>query len=131
MSYSQYPNYPNPIKICQELYGPENVNDVRDCVMDSIYRFYGRMCEFHQRNLSDMVQKYLIQILRDAGRNPNAIKLAMSPSHLQPDFFVKRYIQTKFDKEKAFELCLQDCKRLGCGSDDACKAGCIVDYNSV
>lgn len=122
---------PNPIRICQELYGVENVHEVRDCIMDSIYRFYGRMCEFHQRNLSNMVQLYLIQVLQDAGRNPNAIKLAMSPSHLQPDFFVKRYMQTSFDKEKALQLCIQDCSALREGSCEDCKIGCIVDRNSV
>ena len=122
---------PNPIRICQELYGVENVNDVRDCIMDSIYRFYGRMCEFHQQNLSNMVQLYLIQILKDAGRNPKAVKIAMSPSHLQPDFFVKRYIQTSFNKEKALQLCIQDCGTLRCGSSEECKIGCIVDGNSL
>jgi hypothetical protein len=99
--------------------------------MDSIYRFYGRMCDFHQRNLNNLVEQYLIQILKDAGRNPNAIKLAMSPSHLQPDFFVKRYMQSKFDKQKAFEMCIQDCSALRCGASEECKAGCIVDRNSV
>jgi hypothetical protein len=72
-------NVPNPVKICQRLYGIENVNEVRDCIMDSIYRFYGNMCDFHQRNLNHIVQEYLVQVLKDAGRNPNAVKLAMSP----------------------------------------------------
>jgi hypothetical protein len=126
-----YKSFPNPVKVCQELYGMENVNDVRDCIMDSIYRYYGRMCEFHQRNLSNLIQEYLVQVLKDAGRNPNAVKLAMSPSRLQPDFFVKRYIETKFDKEKAFKLCLQDCKQLRDGESDVCKTSCVVDRRSI
>ena len=130
MSYKSI-NFPNPVKVCQRLYGPENVNNVRDCVMDSIYRFYGSMCEFHQRNLSKLIEEYLIQILRDAGRNPNAVKLAMSPQHLEPTFFVNRYIESKFDKKKAFELCIRDCKTLRCGSSEACKVNCIIDHDSV
>ena len=122
---------PNPVKICQELYGLENVNDVRDCIMDSIYRFYGNMCDFHQRNLNTIIQQYLVQVLKDAKRNPNAVKLAMSPSRLQPSFFVKRYMESKFDKNKAFELCIRDCHTLREGLDDECKISCIVDRNSL
>jgi hypothetical protein len=124
-------NAPNPVKICQRLYGIENVNEVRDCIMDSIYRFYGNMCDFHQRNLNNIIQEYLVQVLKDAGRNPNAVKLAMSPSHLQPSFFVKRYLESKFDKQKAFEMCMQDCRQLRDGKSDECKISCVVDQNSV
>lgn len=130
MSMNNIP-VPNPVKICQELYGVENVNDVRDCIMDSIYRYYGAMCDFHRRNLSNVVQLYLIQVLKDAGRNPKAVKLAMSPSHLQPSFFVRRYMESNFDKEKAFERCIADCKELRCGASEECKTSCIVDRNSI
>ena len=124
------PSVPDPTRICQAIYGMQNVNDVRDCIMDSIYRFYGVMCEFHKNNLSKLIQTYLIRVLEDAGRNPNAVKLAMSPSHLQPDFFVRRYIETNFDKEKAYELCVSDCTYLRSGKTD-CKTNCMIDKNSV
>jgi hypothetical protein len=125
------PSAPNPTRICQEIYGMNNVNDVRDCVMDSIYRFYGGMCEFHKNNISKLIQTYLIRILEDAGRNPNAVKLPMSPSHLQPDFFVKRYIETKFDKEKAYQLCVDDCSYLRPGLSTECSSNCMIDRESV
>ena len=125
------PVIPNPVRICQELYGVQNVNEVRDCIMDSIYRFYGAMCEFHKNNLSKIVQSYLIRVLSDAGRNPNAVRLAMSPSHLHPDFCVKRYMETKFDKEKAYQLCLEDCSNLRPGISTECKTNCSIDRSSV
>ena len=128
---SSLPSIPNPVRICQELYGVQNVNEVRDCIMDSIYRFYGGMCEFHKNNLSKIVQSYLIRILEDAGRNPNAVRLAMSPSHLQPAFFVQRYIETNFDKEKAYQLCLEDCSNLRPGFSTECTTNCTIDRRSV
>jgi hypothetical protein len=121
----------DPVKICQQLYGKQNVIDVRDCIMDSIYRFYGSMCEFHKNNISKLIQTYLIKVLTDAQRNPNAVKLAVSPSHLHPNFFVQRYIETNFDKEKAYELCVSDCSYLRPGMKDECKTNCHIDKHSV
>ena len=66
----------NPMKICTHLNGIENVNDVRDCVIDSIRRFYGPMCVFHEAGIYETVQTYLIQILENAGKNPKAVKLS-------------------------------------------------------
>ena len=56
---SDQPFYVNPLPVCTELHGPENVNDVRDCVMDSIRRYYGTFCDFHQTGLFNMVQNYM------------------------------------------------------------------------
>ena len=118
-------SYINPLPICTQLHGPQNVNDVRDCVLNSIRRFYGTFCDFHQTGLFNMVQGYLVQILKNAGRNPRAVKLAFSPPHLQSRFFVERYFQT-LDKQKAYELCLIDC-----GSNGDCRTNCLVDRESM
>lgn len=122
---SNHPFYVNPLPVCTELNGAENVNDVRDCVMDSIRRYYGPFCDFHQTGLFNMIQKYMVDILKQAGRNPKAVKLALPPSHLQPAFFVNRYFET-FDKEKAYRLALNDC-----GDDTDCKMHCYVDMRAI
>lgn len=124
-------NIPNPVGVCQELYGIQNVNDVRDCILDSIRRFYGVMCDFHAKNLYYTVQSYLVKVLQDAGRNPLAVKLPFSPGRLQADFFVQRYIQSNYDKEKALQLCLIDCDQLPQGQSQQCKINCYVDSKSI
>ena len=128
---SRYHPVVNPMRICQQLYGKENVNEVRDCILDSIYRFYGQMCLFHQNNLSKMINQYLITILEDAGRNPDAVKLPVSPSHLEPAFFVKRYIETRFNPDKAYELCVSDCCELSRGASQVCEKRCIIDRHAI
>ena len=115
----------NPLPVCTELYGAENVNDVRDCLMDSIYRYYGPLSDFHKAGVSDMIQQYMIDILNQAGKNPRAVKLALPPSHLQPAFFVKRYFET-FDREKAYQLALHDCR----GNKDHMRQ-CYVDMRAM
>ena len=117
--------YVNPLPVCTELHGPENVNDVRDCVMDSIRRYYGTFSDFHQTGLFNMIQNYMIEILKQAGRNPKAVKLALPPPHLQAAFFVNRYFET-LDKEKAYQLALQDC-----GHNNDCKIQCYVDMRAM
>lgn len=119
------PFYVNPLPVCTELYGPENVNDVRDCVMDSIRRYYGPFCDFHQVGLFNMVQTYMVEILKQAGRNPKAVKLALPPTHLQPSFFVNRYFET-FNKEKAYQRAIQDC-----GNNNEFKRQCYVDMRAM
>lgn len=119
------PFYVNPLKICSDLYGPENVNDVRDCLLDSIRRYYGPFCDFHQQGLFHMINSYLVQILQNAGRNPKAVKLAFSPTRLQPRFFVERYFQT-LDKQKAYNLCMNDC-----GDNGDCRKHCLIDRESM
>jgi len=122
---SGQPFYVNPLPVCTELYGPENVNDVRDCVMDSIRRYYGTFCDFHQTGLFNMVQNYMVEILKQAGRNPKAVKLALPPPHLQPSFFVNRYFET-LDKEKAFRLALEDS-----GNNNEFKMHSYVDMRAM
>jgi hypothetical protein len=119
------PFYVNPINICSELYGYENVNDVRNCVMDSINRFYGPFCNYHQYGLNNMIQNYMIQILKNAGKNPKAVKLALPPQHLQARFFIEKYLES-FDKEKSFEYCIHQCKE-----NKECKLNCKIDKESI
>ncbi len=127
------PKIPNPVNICQQVYGIQNVNDVRDCIMDSIRRFYGFMCGFHEKNLYYIIQTYLIKVLEDAGRNPKAVKLAISPGRIQADFFVKRYIESNFDKQKAYNMCIQDCQNFSKsrGNLESCQLNCKIDSNSI
>jgi hypothetical protein len=114
----------NPLPICSHLYGMENVNEVRDCVMNSIYRRYGPFCNFHQRGLYEMIQNYMVQILVNANRNPRAIKLALPPSHLQPSFFYDLYLQT-FNKVESYNKCVEMCR------DDVCRRNCLIDRESI
>lgn len=129
--------YVNPVQVCSELYGYENVNDVRDCVMNSIRRYYGQFCDFHQTGLQRMIECYMVQILENAGRNPKAVKLALPPSHLQPRFFVERYFQLlknnqsiekpiEQPREQAYQQCLIDCN----GNGD-CRKNCYVDMKAM
>lgn len=115
----------NPLPICTALYGYQNVNDVRDCVLDNIRRYYGPFCDFHQQGLYETIQNYLIQILKQAGRNPNAIKLGIPPPHLQPRFFFDLYEKSN-NKLQAYRQC-----KLVCEDNEDCKKHCLIDYYSV
>ena len=117
--------YVNPIQVCSEIYGPENLLNVRDCVMNSIRRYYGVFCDFHQAGLQKMIECYMIQIIKNAGRNPKALKLALPPPHLQAPFFVNRYFET-LDRQKAYQQCLVDCK-----GDKDCQQNCYIDMNAM
>jgi hypothetical protein len=72
-----------------------------------------------------MIQKYMVEILKQAGRNPKAVKLALPPTHLQPAFFVNRYFET-LDKEKAYRLALNDC-----GDNEDFKMHCYIDMRAI
>lgn len=127
MSCRKFPTIPNPVRICQEIYGTYNVNDVRDAVVDSVRRFYG-YCETNDL-VFDIVQPYMVKILKDAGRNPKAVRLAMPPTFFQLSIFPTRYIEQNFDKEKAFPLALKDCENYqNCYE---LKKQCFIDYQSV
>ena len=119
--------YVNPIQVCSELYGYENLLDVRDCVMESINRFYGNgvFCDYHQVGLLKMIEEYMVQIIKNANRNPNAVKLALPPYRYQARFFVERYLES-LDKKKAFNQCM-----IVCGNNKECQLNCRIDYESV
>lgn len=117
--------YVNPVNVCTQLYGAQNLIDVRDCIMASIRRYYGPFCSFHQHGLQHMIDCYMIQIIENAGRNPHALKLALPPSMFEPNFFVKRYFEL-LDKEKAYKQSLLDC-----GSNQDCKRNCYIDMHAM
>lgn len=117
--------YIDPVPVCTELYGYQNVNSVRSCVCDAIYRLYGPFCDFHQVGLQKMVACYLVRILEQAGKNPKAVKLAIPPSHLQPRFFFEMYMKS-MDEKKAYQYCLEQCN----GNED-CMKNCYVDLKSL
>jgi hypothetical protein len=120
--------YINPVKACSTEYGFENVKEVSECIMASIRRFYGPLCSFHQAGLYKSIQEYMVQILIQDGRNPNAIKLPLPIGPIQHGFFVKRYIES-FDKNKAYELAINDCRVLKRPIEDY--INCKIDRDSV
>jgi len=117
--------YINPLPVCTEIYGAENVNDVRDCFVDSIYRYNGPESSMYRDEINKTVQCSMVDILKQAGKNPKAVRLALSPSHLQPAFFVTRYLETR-DVEKAYHLALQDC-----GDNEDFKRQCYIDMRAL
>ena len=127
MSCRKFPTIPNPVRICQEIYGLYNVNDVRDAIVNSVRRFYG-YCDINDLTF-DIIQPYMVQILIDAGRNPKAVRLAMPPSIFQLSIFPTRYIDQNFDKEKAYQLALKDCENYPNCND--LRKECFIDYQSV
>jgi len=127
MSCRKFPTIPNPVRICQEIYGYYNVNDVKDAVVNSVRRFYG-YCDQNDI-VYDIVQPYMVKILIDAGRNPKAVKLPMPPSFFQLEIFPLRYIEQNFDKEKAFPLALKDCENYP--NCNELRKQCFIDYQSV
>ena len=124
MNCRTFPNIPNPVSICQKIYGEQNVNDVRDATVNSVRRFYGYCDDYH------ILQPYMVKILIDAGRNPKAVRLSLPPNRIQIDIFPRRYIEQHFDKEKAFPLALKDCENYPIICNELRKQ-CFIDYNSV
>ena len=131
MSCNELPKVPNPVPICQKIYGVMNVNDVRDATIGSLRRFYGLFCNINNDSLYNIIQQYLVKILVDAGRNPKAVKLAMPAEVLELSIFPKYYVQTNYNKEKAFELSLNYCKCFPPGMAERNTLNCYIDYNSV
>ncbi len=131
MSCNEIPKVPNPVPICQQLYGKMNVNEVRDAVVGSLRRFYGWMCNINDNNLYNIIQSYLVKILVDAGRNPKAVRLAMPAEVLEMSIFPKYYMQTNYNKEKALQLSLNECKCFPPAIAEKNILNCFIDYNSV
>lgn len=134
MNCNTLPFIPNPVSICQNIYGKINVNEVRDATISSLRRFYGWECDINNRLLYEVVQGYLIKILTDAGKNPKAVKLAIPPLQFEPAIFPKYYIATNYDKEKALKLSIDECiklSRLSFGMSEKCLLNCYIDYHSV
>lgn len=131
MNCNSLPLVPNPVPICQKIYGKMNVNDVRDSTVNSLRRFYGWMCNINNKSLFQIIQGYMVKILVDAGRNPKAVRLAIPPEILEPSIFPKYYIQTNYDKAKALELSIQECKTYPQGISDKYLVNVYIDYHSI
>jgi hypothetical protein len=131
MSCNNFSKVPNPVPICQKIYGKMNVNDVRDASVNSIRRFYGWMCNINSDNIGDIIQNYMVKILIDSGRNPKAVKLSIPPSILEPSIFPKYYIKTNYNKDEAFKLSIEECKCFTPAISEKNILNCYIDYNSV
>lgn len=131
MSCNQFPKIPNPVSICQKIYGVMNVNEVRDAIVNSLRRFYGWMCNINEDFLYNVIQNYMVRILVDSGRNPKAVKLAIPPGVLEPSIFPKYYIQTNYNKDLALKLSLEECYKMCPTSSEKNAINCYIDYNSV
>ena len=67
----------------------------------------------------------MIQILKNAGKNPKAVKLALPPVRLQARFFVEKYLET-LDKKKSLDYCIQQCQH-----NKECELNCKIDEKAV
>jgi hypothetical protein len=135
MNCNDFPIIPNPVMICQKVYGLKNINEVKDAMTHSMRRFYGPMCDFNDfnnpNNIYDIIQTYIVKIIKDAGRNPKAIKLQLPPSILEPSIFPKYYIDTNYNKELSLKLSIEECNRYPIGLSDKYLLHCYIDYHSV
>lgn len=131
MSCNKFPKIPNPVPICQKLYGKMNVNEVRDSVINSIRRFYGWMCNINNNSIYNIIQSYMVKILIDAGRNPKAVRLAIPPEVIELSIFPKYYIKTNYNKDLALKLSLEECQTLCPDLIEKNSINCYIDYNSV
>lgn len=102
------PPVPAPLRVCQAVYGVQNVNDVRDAITNCFRRYCGYMSEWNDPAIYATLQWNFVQVLSDAGRNPNAVKLAISPDHFMPNPFFQFYRQTNGDKRRAYEMAVQE-----------------------
>lgn len=99
---------PKPLRICQKLYGVQNVNDVRDALINSYRRFFGFGNEWSDPRIYASLQEMMVQVLSDAGRNPRAIRLAIPPDRIMPNPFPTYFIQTNGDKQRAYEMAVNE-----------------------
>lgn len=99
---------PQPVRVCQQLYGVQNVNDVRDAVINSFRRFFGFESQWQDPSIYESVQTMMVQILSDAGRNPRAVRLALPPVRIIPNPFPTYYFQTGGDKDQAYTLAVNE-----------------------
>jgi hypothetical protein len=133
MSCNDFPKIPNPVPVCQKIYGIMNVNDVRDATVNSLRRFYGWMCNINNNDIYNTIQTYMIKILVDAGRNPKAVRLSLPPEVLESSIFPKYYIQNNYNKDIALKLSLQEINSFNCSPALSQKntLNCYIDYYSV
>lgn len=120
---------PNPVKVCQSIYGIQNVNEVRDAVVDSMRRYYGYA--LNEPQIYYILQTYMIQILQDAGRNPKAVRLSIPPERMQSNPFPEYYIMY-MDKKKAYEMAVKKVyEAFPVMSQKEALLNIYIDYHSV
>lgn len=120
----------NPVNVCQSLYGIENVNEVRDAVVDCMRRYYGDSLD--QPDIYYMLQTYMIRILQDAGKNPKAVRLAIPPNRLQSNPFPEYYMIHGGNKEIAYEMAVKKVyKMFPYPSQKEALLNIYIDYHSV
>lgn len=124
---------PQPLRICQRVYGKQNVNQVRDAVVNCYRRFLGSDALSHP-DVYCALMCVFSDILRDAGRNPNAVKLVVSPDRLQPNPFPVFLNESHGDKEQAYERAMRYVMEQQVQSDDEWRdmvTHIYIDYHSV
>lgn len=123
---------PQPVRVCQQLYGVQNVNQVRDEVVDCYRRFFGYTTEWRNPAIYASIQRDMAQILSDAGRNPRAVRLALPPDRITANPFPMYFIQTGGDKEQAYEYAMR--KVLDTYPSNQVKQALLhiyIDYHAV
>lgn len=128
MNCNVFPIIPNPVLICQKLYGIKNINEVKDAMAHSMRRFYGLMCDL---NNFDIIQTYIVKIIKDAGRNPKTLKIQLPPPLLEPSIFPKHYINTNYNKELSLKLAIEECNCYPVGISEKYLNNCYIDYHSI
>ena len=124
---------PQPLPICQQVYGVQNVNLIRDAVVNCYRRFLGSE-RLYEPHVYCSLQCTLSQLLLDAGRNPLAVKLAISPDRLQPNPFPFFLHESGGDREVAYQKAMQYLMDQPSGSDEEWKHNVLnvyIDYHSV
>lgn len=124
---------PQPLQICQRVYGKQNVNQIRDAVVNCYRRFLGSDT-IYQPQVYHSLQCTLSQLLIDAGRNPLAVKLPVSPDRLQPNPFPVYLEEADGDKEVAYQKAMQYLMEQPICSDEEWKNNVVnvyIDYHSV
>jgi hypothetical protein len=99
---------PQPLRVCQELYGVQNILDIRDAMCNCFVRFCGMSSEWMDTRVYFELQRQLVQAITDAGRNPRAFRLAVSPDRVMPNPFPKYLFECNGDKETAYNKATEE-----------------------
>lgn len=134
MNCQNLPGIPNPIHVCQKIYGIDNYNEVRDATVNSVRRFYqilNNISPYNQVDLYVLLQEYMVQIIVNAGRNPKSFKLAIPPQRLQKNIFPYFYLHSNFNKEEAFKKSIEEAYQFPPGEREVQLKNILIDYHSI
>ena len=124
---------PQPLPVCERVYGVQNVNLIRDAVVNCYRRFVGSDA-LYEPQIYHSLQSSLSQLLLDAGRNPRAVKLVISPDRLQPNPFPVFWNEAGGDKKVAYQKAMQYLMEQPMCSEEEWKNNVMnvyIDYHSV